>query len=399
MTVVDMLDRNEQLLAAQFSDALANDALLHAGAQMWRFGLASVAALPAVQRNLTPPPLPREAVFNILRTSWSLAARSFALHPLAQHIDRTPLPAFQPTPAKVVHTTSDYQLRKTEGTGEPILIVTSLINRWYILDLHGEHSFLGMLATLGRPIYVLEWLSAKPADERTFGEFCAGPVRSAVDYVCAAHGVSALSLMGYSMGGTLATCFAARYPERVARLATLCAPVRFDNAGSFTRWLSSDLIDVNLIAAAWDRVPAQLVHIPFWYLHPTVKLRKLVQLATSFERPGYLDHFFAAETWNHDNVDLPRGVFCSWIADLYQRNALVGGELVVGGRTVELADLRCPTLVISGASDTITPPACAEALPAARILRLDAGHVGVLTSRRALTAQAAALSTWLGERA
>ncbi|HEX5058890.1 MAG TPA: alpha/beta fold hydrolase [Kofleriaceae bacterium] len=399
MTVVDFLDRSEEAMAAQLSDALANDTVLHMGAQLWRIGLAGIAALPPALRNLAPPPLAREALFEVLRAGWSVAARSFALYPLAQHIERTPLPAFEPTPARVVHVTSDYQLHAIEGTGEPILIVSSMINHWYVLDLDDNHSFLAMLRTLGRPIYVLDWLAAKPADDRSFGEICAGPIRSAVDHICAAHDVDALSIMGYSMGGTLATCFAARFPERIARLATLCAPIRFDNAGAFSRWLSADLVDVNLVAAAWDRVPSQLVHMPFWYLHPTVKLRKLVQLARSFEKPGYLDHFLATETWNHDNVDVPRGVFRSWIGELYQRNALLAGEVVIGGRAASLDAIRCPKLVISGASDTITPPASAEALPGARILRLDAGHVGVLTSRRALAAQAAALSTWLGERA
>ena len=407
MSVVDFIDRNETLLANHFNDALANDGVLHMGAQLWRMGLAGIAALPPALRNIAPPALPREALFKMIRTSWGMAARGFALHPLAHHIEQTPLPAFAATPSRIAHVTSDYQLRafdagdprSTGGAAEPILIVSSLINRSYILDLQPDHSFLAMLRELGRPIYVLEWFTAKPADDRSFGDFCAGPIRSAVEHICAAHGTTALALMGYSMGGTLAACFAARYPERVARLATVCAPVRFDNAGAFTRWLSADLVDVNLVTAAWDRVPSQLVHMPFWYLHPTVKLRKLVSLAKSFERPGYLEHFLASETWNHDNVDLPRGLFRSWIGELYQRNALVGGELVVGGRTIDLSEIRCPALVISGASDTITPPAAAEALPGATILRLDAGHVGVLTSRRALAAQTAAYTTWLGERA
>jgi polyhydroxyalkanoate synthase len=153
------------------------------------------------------------------------------------------------------------------------------------------------------------------------------------------------------------------------------------------------------MASLWNRVPSQLVHLPFWWLDPAIKFKKLTQLAASFERPGYIEHFFANETWNHDNVDLPGGVFRSWIGELYQRNALVAGELVVGGRAIDVSEIRCPKLVVSGTADTITPPACAEVLPGARVIRLDASHVGVLTSRRALTALADACATWLGERA
>ena len=364
-----------------------NEGALHLGAQLWRMGIASVAALPSVLRNAAPPPLPRDALLALLRTGWSSSARTCGHWPLAHALDRAPAPAFEPTGARVVHVTSDYQLRHVAGEGEPILVVASLINRWCILDLDPEHSYLAMLRTLGRPIYVIDWLPAKPADDRTFTEYVAGPIRSAVEYICAAHGVSALTLMGYSMGGTLAACFAARFPAHVAHLATICAPVRFDNAGAFSRWLAPDLVDVNLVAGTWDRIPAPLVHAPFWYLDPTVQLRKLTSLARGFARPGYLTHFLATETWSNDNVDMPRGVFRSWIRDLYQRNDFAG----------ELDAIRCPTLAISGSSDTITPPACVEALPGARIIRLDAGHVGVVTSRRALAAQASALTSWLGE--
>src|SRR5439155_21523376 len=123
-----------------------------------------------------------------------------------------------------------------------------------------------------------------------------------------------------------------------------------------------------------------LVHLPFWWLRPTVKLQKLALLARSFERPGYLEHFLATELWNHDNVDLPRGAFRSWIGELYQRDALVHGELVVDGRAIDPRTIACPVLVISAASDSITPPACAEALAdlcPATTLRLDTGHIGV----------------------
>jgi polyhydroxyalkanoate synthase len=349
---------------------------------------------------------PRE-LFELVRHGWSAAAwtlgwqdkRSFDL---TRTLCELPPPAFAPTPSAIVHATGDFRLRAIDpdapAAGEPILIVSSLINRWYILDFAAGQSFVAMVRARGRPVYLLEWLPPKPGDERTFGELVAGPLRSAVDWIRAEHDAPAIAILGYSMGGTLATCFAARYRERVARLATVCAPVRFARGGSFARWLASDLVDVDLVAAAWDRIPAQLLHLPFWWLRPTTKLQKLVQLARAFERPGYVSTFVATEVWNHDNVDLARGVFRSWIGDLYQRDALVHGQLVVDGATIDPRAITCPLLAISGAGDTIAPPEAAEALVelcGATPLRLDSGHVGVMTSRRALAAQSAALATWL----
>jgi polyhydroxyalkanoate synthase len=255
-----------------------------------------------------------------------------------------------------------------------------------------------MLRELGRPIYVIDWLPARARDDRSFADFAAGPVRSAVEHICAAHDVPALSLMGYSMGGTLATAFAARYPDRVARLAILCAPIRFDNAGTFTRLLSPSLVHVDLLAL-WDKVPSRMINLPFYLLDPMVKWRKLVELAKHVDDPRHLAYFLAVETWSHDSIDMPRGLVRSWIAELYQRNALVRGQLVVDGSAVSLSAIRCPALAVTGKTDTLAPPACSEGLPDARMIILDAGHIGVLTSRRALAAQAPALATWLGERA
>jgi polyhydroxyalkanoate synthase len=420
---IDLLAAAEAELARGFDAHMHDEATLRAYGQLWRIGLASLAAVPAPWRGvaLAAPrrgPDPSGAagglgseypveLAQLVRWSWSAAAwasgwQNKRLLDLAVRLSGMSGPAFAPTPSRTVYATGDLRLRAIApdgaASGEPILIVSSLINRWYILDLQPGQSFVAMLRELGRPVYLLEWLAARPGDNRTFGDLVAGPIRAAVDWIRAAHDGRAVSLVGYSMGGTLATCLAARYPERVARLATVCAPIRFAHAGSFARWLAPDLVDVDLVAAAWDRIPAPLVHLPFWWLRPTTKLQKLVQLARGFERPGFLETFLATEIWNHDNVDLPRGAFRSWIGELYQRDALVQGQLVVDGLAIDPRTIACPVLAISAASDAIAPPEAAEALGelcSATTLRLDTGHVGVMTSRRALAAQRTALATWL----
>jgi polyhydroxyalkanoate synthase len=359
-------------------------------------------------------------LFELIRTSWKIAARQLAvqqsfmpygldesrkLHDLANALDHAERPVFAPTPCRVVLERPDYRLREispeSEASGEPILVVSSLINRWYILDFHADQSFVTMLRSFGRPVYLLEWLAPKGEDDRLLGELCAGPVLEATDWVRAEHRTVSISVVGYSMGGTVATCLAARYPDRVSRLATVCAPIRFERGGPFSHWLSSRFVDVDLVTSTWNRVPSELVHAPFWWLRPGIKLHKLALLARAFERPHYIEQFLATEVWNHDNVELARGAFRSWVGELYQKNALVAGTMIVGGQTVDPAHTNCPVLIISGTSDSIVPPEAAEGLVElcqpglARVLRVDSGHVGVLTSRRALALEAAEFKTWL----
>jgi polyhydroxyalkanoate synthase len=289
------------------------------------------------------------------------------------------------------------------GSGEPLLVVAPLINRWYVLDLLPGRSFCEMLCGLGRPVYVLEWRPPEDGDERGLGELCAGPLRDAARRVREAEGAGRVGLIGYCQGGTLAAMLAARFPSEVSRLATVAAPVRFAEAGQFRRWFDARLLDVETVAAGCERVSAWLVHLPFWWLRPTIKTRRLTGLARRFREEGALEQFLAGELWNHDHMDMSRGVFRSWIGELYQRDALAGGAFEVAGEPVALERITQPTLVISGEHDVITPPAAAEALlervraPSARALRPMTGHVGLMTSPRPLAEEREAFAAWIGE--
>ncbi|MGE0547179.1 MAG: alpha/beta fold hydrolase [Kofleriaceae bacterium] len=433
-SLAEIIDRAEASINRTAQQQLQDEVVLEGLAQSWRSWVAGLAAMPAELRGLArsvelfrggpgyPGGLGEDypsGLLGFVRTMWISSARSLAmqqglmpygldesrrLHQLASSLEHAKQPAFAPTPCTIVRETNDYRLRaiNPEGaSGEPILVVSSLINRWYILDFQAEQSFVGMLRGFGRPVYLLEWLPPRVDDDRGLGELAAGPVVEVTDWIRTNHKVKAIAVVGYSMGGTIATCLASRYPERVSRLATVCAPIQFERGGSFTQWLSSRFVDIDLVTSAWNRVPAELVHAPFWWLRPSIKLHKLALLARAFERPSYVEQFLATEVWNHDNVELSRGVFRSWVGELYQRNALVNGTMVVGGEAVHPDRIACPVLVVSGTADTIVPPEAAEGLAehcrpgVARVLRVDSGHVGVLTSRRALALQANEFKIWL----
>jgi polyhydroxyalkanoate synthase len=432
-SLIDQIESAETALHAATEHVLHDDAVLDACASSWRAWLAGIAALPRDVRSLAAPiGLPRGTapvpsglgddyplgVLELVRTLWVTAARTLAMHALpfgladsrrgfdlADRLACVPPPAFAPTRTRVVLATRDFRMREVLATGAvsgtPIVVVSSLINRWYTLDFRVGQSFVAMLSSLGRPVYVLEWLPPSAGDDRSLGDLCAGSLLGAVDSL-RRDGV-APAIVGYSMGGTIAACLAARHPDRVGRLATVCSPIRFDRGGAFARWLSARFLDVDLVTAAFDRVPAHLVHAPFWWLRPSIKLAKLVQLVRELDRPGHVEQFLATEVWNHDNVDLSRGVFRSWVGELYQGNALLAGTFVIGGEPIGRRRIACPVLAISGTADSIVPPEAAEGITElcepgrAELLRLDAGHVGVLTSRRALAAQAAAFARWLDQ--
>lgn len=427
-SLVDRLDRAESRAAKEMAQAMESDAFLDGCAAAWRAGFGAARfTVPAVRDSgLFVPSLPRggampgslsaeypTGLFHATRLGWAAAVRALAvqdtftpgsdvsaLSALAIALDRAAPPALAPTPSTLVAESGGFRLRRIgpAGKGEPVVVLSSLVNRWYILDLLEGKSFLSMLASLGRPLFVIDCPEAARGDDRSLGDLCAGPVR---ELICLAGGRRRVALVGYCMGGTLAAILAARYPDAVSRLATVCAPVSFSKAGSFARWLDARRLDVESLAATHDAIPAWLVHLPFWWLRPTAPQRKLVDLVRGFGRRGLVESFLAIELWGRDHADLPRGAFRGWVGDLYQRDLLVRGGFAVGGKAVSLARIRVPLLVVSGEADPVVPPASAESLLAEssskrkRALRLPGGHVDPLISRAALARQREAFAQWL----
>ncbi len=434
--LTDWMDAAEAATAEAFEQALADEAALDGLAGAWRASFAAGAGVDPRWRAAVPGFADLErggtnrrggldadhptGLSESCKALWAAALQTLSmqqlampwvtpnsaqLSALAQKVGAEPNPAFAPTPTEVVWQGGGYRLRRVltdDCEGEPVVVISSLINRWYILDFLEGQSFLAAVASLGRPTYLLEGLPpGKEPDDRSLGDLCAGPILAAIDHVRAGHKTDQASVIGYCMGGTLAAALTARYPERVSRLATVCGPVKFSEGGLFTRWFAPRYLDVGLVTSGCNAVPAWLVHLPFWWLRPSIKTQKMSRLVRSGEKPGYITRFLAAEIWNHDNMDMARGVFRSWAGDLYQQDQLAEGRFMVDGEPVDLARITCPVAVISGEHDAITPPASCEALTELsnpswqRLLRARASHTGVLSAPRVVAEVTEALGEWL----
>ncbi|MGB1006082.1 MAG: alpha/beta fold hydrolase, partial [Thalassobaculaceae bacterium] len=114
-----------------------------------------------------------------------------------------------------------------DATGPTLLVVPSLINRAYIVDLQAERSFVRWLAARGFRPLVLDW-GAPDATSRAFTltDVIAGRLESALTRARTLAG-RPVTLVGYCMGGTLAVALAQRRPDAVAALVCMAAPWDF----------------------------------------------------------------------------------------------------------------------------------------------------------------------------
>ncbi len=324
---------------------------------------------------------------------------------------KRPRPAVGVTPADVVLRENKMELMRYRARPEgaawrtPVVMVPSMINRHYVLDLRPGASLVEYLVAQGHDVYMVRWGTPSAEDRYlTFDEVCDGYLGRAIRHAARSSDRGRAHVLGYCMGGTMAAIHAAVRPDHVASLATLAAPVRFRDEAILSTWASLPSFDVGAMVEGLGNAPWQLLQGTFLMQRPTMSLAKLVGLVDRAWDDEWLDAFLALEAWVNDNVSLPGEAFRRYITELYKNEALVNGTFTLSGEPVKLESLRCPLLAVTFEHDVIVPwRSAAELVERAgsadkERLHLKGGHVGAVVSRKAAQGLWSTLSAWWGAR-
>jgi polyhydroxyalkanoate synthase len=300
-----------------------------------------------------------------------------------------------------------------DPNGTPLLVVPSLINRAYILDLKPELSLLRHLAGLGfRPLLV-DW-DRPGAQERGFSltDYIAGRLERALDAACAAAG-GPMPAVGYCMGGLLALALAERRRRDVTALALLATPWDFhadpEAGGAGAQGGRGQAPQARVAATgaqalepamqALGYLPVDALQTLFQGLDPLTGVRKFLTFAHLDPHSAKAETFVALEDWLNDGVPLAAAVARECLYGWYGRNDTARGRWKIAGRAVDPARVTQPALCLLPAQDRIVPPASAAALggalPNAEVQSPALGHIGMVVSAKAKTEAWAPLAEWL----
>jgi polyhydroxyalkanoate synthase len=110
----------------------------------------------------------------------------------------------------------------------PLLIVYALVNRPYMTDLQEDRSIVRNLLDHGEDVYLIDWGYPDGADRfLDLNDYINRYIHHCVQYICKAHGLRKINLLGICQGGTFSLCYTALHAERVANLVTMVTPVDF----------------------------------------------------------------------------------------------------------------------------------------------------------------------------
>ena len=266
--------------------------------------------------------------------------------------------------------------------GVPVLVVPSLVNRSYVLDLMPDRSLLRRWAAQGLRPLLVDW--GRPGEaERGFdltGYILR--VERALDCIIEAIGPPAAAV-GYCMGGLLALALAQRRGADLGGLVLLATP------WDFHAERAEEAQRVGAIGAAlmpvvevWGELPLDLLQGFFAMVDPMQVPRKFLAFAGLDPASDKARLFVALEDWLNDGVPLAAGVARECLVGWYGENLPGRGAWDVAGEAVRPERLNLPTLVVVPGADRIVPPltalVLAERIPGAERLDPHAGHIGMV---------------------
>jgi polyhydroxyalkanoate synthase len=320
------------------------------------------------------------------------------------------------TPKEVVWTLNKarlYRYRPTRPPEErypiPLVLVYALINKPFIFDLAPGRSFVEYMVDQGFDMYLLDWGSPGPEDQGiTFDDYVTEYLSRAVRRVVRLSGSPEISMLGYCLGATLTTVYAALYPDAPIRnIILLTAPIDFSSSpeGSMAMWLEEERLDVDRIVGVFGNVPGELIR--FWakLLKPAENfVGAYVNVWKNLDNEKAVQGWQAINRWVEDVIPFAGSAFRQFVLDYVRGNELIRGQHEVKGQRVDLADIRAPLLNIVAQYDHIVAQSQSESIMELvssedKELRvIPSTHVGIMASGRARYKLWPEVVEWLAPR-
>jgi polyhydroxyalkanoate synthase len=268
------------------------------------------------------------------------------------------------TPGKVVYQNELIQLIQYAPATEtvhrrPLLIIPPWINKFYILDLRPENSFIRWAVGQGHTVFVISWVNP---DERLSGKsfedyMKEGPL-AALDAMAAATGEKSANVIGYCLGGTLLSAtlayMTAKRDRRIKSATFFVTMVDFTEAGDL-----SVFIDEEQLTSLEGRM-AKKGYLEARDMHQTFNMLRANDLIWSFVVNNYLlgkqPLPFDLLYWNADSTRMPAAMHSFYLRRMYQENLLSKpGGITLGGVKIDLCKVKTPAFILSTREDHIAP--------------------------------------------
>ena len=279
----------------------------------------------------------------------------------------------------------------SEGSDVPIIVHAPFAGHDSVIaDFHERQSLMSCLKhhAAGR-LYLTDWKPARP-ETRNFGiDEYLSELSVALEHVGGrAH------LVGLCQGGWACAMLAARYPDKIASLVLAGAPLDLAAGDGAIKRTVQNLpfaFFEQLVAFGGGYLRGATMLQGFKNMHPFEEyVAKYVHLYEHVNEPDFRERIERFAGWFEHPIDLPGRWYLQVVRELFRANRFFEGSFVGLGRILSLADINCPTFLLAGKDDDITPPiqvhnAAGRLSTPGRSIEsqtVPGGHVGLFMSHR-----------------
>ena len=240
----------------------------------------------------------------------------------------------------------------------PLLIVPPWINKYYVLDLTPDRSFIKWCVDQGLTVFCISWVNPDTRlAQKTFEDYVReGPI-AALDAIKAATGEEQVHAVGYCVGGTMLTvalaAMAAWHDERIVSATMFAAQIDFTYAGDLKVF-----IDEQQIKAIEQRM-AERGYLEGKAMATVFNMLRSNDLVWPYVINNYLKGKapfpFDLLYWNSDSTRLPAVNHSFYMRNCYLDNKLAKGEMVLGNTPIDVRSIKVPIYNLATREDHIAP--------------------------------------------
>jgi polyhydroxyalkanoate synthase len=268
------------------------------------------------------------------------------------------------TPGAVVYQNElvqliQYSATTAEVASRPLLIIPPCINKYYVLDLQPENSFVAYAVGSGNTVFMVSWRNVGAEHARyTWDDYLElgvfAPLRVSRE-IAESDKVNAL---GFCVGGTLLgaalAVLAARKEDPVSSVTFLAAMLEFSETGPIGLFVDEASVAAREAAIGQGGI---LPGSDLAFVFSSLRANDLIwpYVVNNYllgEVPAAFDILY----WNADSTNLPGPMYCYYLRNTYLSNKLrEPGALVNCGVAVDLGKIKLPTFVLATREDHIVP--------------------------------------------
>jgi polyhydroxyalkanoate synthase subunit PhaC len=267
------------------------------------------------------------------------------------------------TPGKVIFENELMQLIQYSPATEsvlkvPMLIVPPWINKFYVLDLTPEKSFIKWCVDQGLTVFVISWVNPDAhLSKKTFEDYMREGPLAALDAVKRATGESKVHAAGYCVGGTLLAVTLAHMAtikdRRIISSTFFASQVDFTYSGDLKIFADEEQI------TALEKQMAERGYLDSRKMANTFNMMRSNDLIW----PYIINNYFKGKTpppfdllyWNADATRMPAANHSFYLRNCYLKNKLARGEMMIAGKKLDLKKVKVPIYNLGTREDHIAP--------------------------------------------